>query len=73
MKLNHTDLDEREGDQGNQPARLALSISLTHSRYDMSVSASYQIYYCQPREPCKEHFREEFMCRSASGIRVKVP
>merc|ERR1719378_1955859 len=32
-------------------------------RYDFSVTAFYQIYYCQPREPCKEQFRQEFMCR----------
>ena len=70
MKLNHTDLEESVGAQGSQPARFVLSIMMmmtrfTHSRYDMSVSAFYQIYYCQPREPCKEQFREEFMCRSA--------
>jgi len=46
--MKHNHTDLEEG----QPAR-----------YDLSVSAFYQIYYCQPREPCKEQFREEFMCR----------
>jgi len=51
-ELNHTDMEKSYGVYGQQEAR-----------YDMSVSAFYQINYCQPREPCKEQFREEFMCR----------
>ena len=37
-------------------------------RYDSSVTTFYHINYCQPEEPCKKQFREEFMCRSSSQL-----
>jgi len=50
--LNLTDLEPRyQGTVGHTPS------------YDTTVNTFYHINYCQPLEPCKRQFREEFMCR----------
>ena len=67
-KLNHTDLEPRyQGEGPFSPTwERFLQDGLVNyfiDRYDESVQTFYHINYCQPREPCKRQFREEFMCR----------
>jgi len=50
-KLNLTNLEPKYYTQEHLP------------RYDTTVNTFYHINYCQPNEPCKKQFREEFMCR----------